>query len=279
MKNRSGVFALVGAAALCSIGGVCIKGIPWTPLAVNGARCTVAACITGLFLRSSHHRLHWNLCVLRGALSLALTTILYVFSTKLAGAANADLLMYTSPVFVLLYLWAAKHQVPPKGAFSGCLIVFAGVALLVSGELGAGSLLGNLLGLCSGISYAGVFLVGSEPDGDAASSFFFGQVIGAALGLPFLWAERDFSAVPVLCALLLGVFQLGLSYILMAKGLEKTPPVTANLITAIEPILTPVWVALAFGETLSPAALLGAGLVIFGIVRYQLCAARTRPRA
>lgn len=274
MNKRSGVLCLVCAAVLCSIGGVCIKGIPWTPLAVNGARCAVAACITGLFLCASHHRLRMNTGILRGALSLALTTILYVFSTKLAGAANADLLMYTSPVFVLLYLWAAKHEAPPKGAFSCCLAVFAGVALLVSGGLGAGSLLGNLLGLCSGVSYAGVFLVGCEADSDPASSFFFGQVIGAALGLPFLFAERDFSAVPVLCALALGIFQLGLSYILMAKGIERTAPAAANLITAIEPVLTPVWVALVYGETLSRAALFGALLVICGIVRYQLCAAR-----
>lgn len=274
MKSKSGVFYLVCAAVLCSIGGVCIKGIPWTPLAVNGARCAIAACITGSFLHRTHHPLRMNLCVLRGALSLALTTILYVFSTKLAGAANADLLMYTSPVFVLLYLWIFRHEAPPKGTFLCIGAVFAGVALLVSDGLGAGCLFGNFLGLCSGITYAGVFLVGCDAQGDAASSYFFGQVIGAVLGLPFLFAEHDFSAVPVLCALALGIFQLGISYLFMAKGIESTAPVTANLITAIEPILTPVWVALFYGETLSASAFWGALLVIAGIVRYQSAAAR-----
>ena len=55
------------AAVLCSIGGVCIKGVPWTPLAINGARNAIAACITGAFLWRAGHRLRWNGAVACGA--------------------------------------------------------------------------------------------------------------------------------------------------------------------------------------------------------------------
>ena len=50
--------------------------------------------------------------------------------------------------------------------------------------LSAGRLAGNVLGLCSGVCYAGVFLFGADKEGDAASSSLFGQLIGAAAGLP-----------------------------------------------------------------------------------------------
>ena len=50
MKQKNGAWLLALAAMLCSIGGVCIKGVPWTPLAINGARNAIAACITGAFL-------------------------------------------------------------------------------------------------------------------------------------------------------------------------------------------------------------------------------------
>ena len=116
MKQKNGAWLLALAAMLCSIGGVCIKGVPWTPLAINGARNAIAACITGAFLWRAGRRLRWNGAVACGALSLALTTNLYVFATKLAGAANAILLMYTAPIFVLLYLWLAKGQKPPRAA-------------------------------------------------------------------------------------------------------------------------------------------------------------------
>ena len=45
------------------------------------------------------------------------------------------------------------------------------------------------------------------------------------------------------CALglLLGVFQLGLAYALLTTGIRYIPPVTASLITGIEPVLNPFW--------------------------------------
>ncbi len=269
MKEKNGAWLLALAAMLCSIGGVCIRGVPWTPMAINGARNAIAACVTGLYLRARRRRLCWNSAVACGALSLALTTNLYVFSTKLAGAANAILLMYTAPIFVLLYLWLAKGQRPPRAAVAACALVFAGIGCFVADGLAAGTLLGNALGLASGVSYAGVFLVNTAPDGDAWSAYFFGQLAGAATGLPFVFAETDFSAGPVLCVLALGVFQLGLSYLLMAKGLAATPPVTASLVTAIEPLLTPVWVMLVYGEGMSSFALAGAALVLCSVVWYN----------
>lgn len=216
MKQKNGAWLLALAAMLCSIGGVCIKGVPWTPLAINGARNAIAACITGAFLWRAGRRLRWNGAVACGALSLALTTNLYVFATKLAGA-----------------------------------------------------LLGNALGLGSGVAYAGVFLVNTEPEGDAMSSYFLGQVAGALIGLPFLSGETDFSFVPMVCIFALGVFQLGLSYVLIARGIATTPPMTASLVTAIEPILTPVWVALAYGERLSGFSLAGAVLVLCSVVWFN----------
>ena len=147
MKQKNGAWLLALAAMLCSIGGVCIKGVPWTPLAINGARNAIAACITGAFLWRAGRRLRWNGAVACGALSLALTTNLYVFATKLAGAANAILLMYTAPIFVLLYLWLAKGQKPPRAAVAACVLVFAGIGCFVADGLAAGTLLGNALGL------------------------------------------------------------------------------------------------------------------------------------
>ena len=56
------------------------------------------------------------------------------------------------------------------------------------------------------------------------SSYFLGQVAGALIGLPFLSGETDFSFVPMVCIFALGVFQLGLSYVLIARGIATTPP-------------------------------------------------------
>ena len=49
------------------------------------------------------------------------------------------------------------------------------------------------------------------------------------------------SKVTTLCfGILLGVFQLGLAYALLTTGIRYIPPVTASLITGIEPVLNPI---------------------------------------
>jgi drug/metabolite transporter (DMT)-like permease len=130
--------------------------------------------------------------------------------------------------------------------------------------------LGNVLALLSGVAYAGVFLMGDTPGGDAISSVFWGDVLSAVVGLPFLLRETDFSAVPVISLVVLGVFQVGMAYILLTMGLRTTPPVTASLVSGIEPVLNPILVAAFYGEKMGKLALVGAAIVIFGVVAYNI---------
>ena len=58
MKRLSkGTIYVLAAAVLFSIGGLCIKMIPWNPLAINGARNLIAAALIGAYIKSQGHRL------------------------------------------------------------------------------------------------------------------------------------------------------------------------------------------------------------------------------
>ena len=105
-------------------------------------------------------------------------------------------------------------------------------------EMGGG--LGNFLALLSGLAYAGVFLLNDLPDSDAISSVFWGDVLSAITGLPFLVKETDFSPTAITSLVVLGVFQVAVAYILLTIGLKTTPPVTASLVSGIEPVLNPI---------------------------------------
>ncbi|MCI9406528.1 MAG: EamA family transporter [Oscillospiraceae bacterium] len=93
----------------------------------------------------------------------------------------------------------------------------------------------------SGICYAIVCMLNTFPIGDPLSSVFWGHLMSALIGLPGLVRETDFSAASISCVVVLGVFQLGLGYILFTKGLENTPPVSASLIATLEPISIRFW--------------------------------------
>ena len=129
---------------------------------------------------------------------------------------------------------------------------------------------GNVVALLSGFSYAGVFLLRDMPDSDPISSVFWGNVCSAILGLPWLVREGSPTTVTLVSLVVLGVFQVGMAYILLTAGLARTSAVTASLVSGIEPVLNPLLVALIYHETIGPVSLVGAAVVIGGVVGYNI---------
>ena len=112
------------------------------------------------------------------------------------------------------------------------------------------------------------------PDSDAISSVFWGDVLSAVTGLPFLLGEEKLEPIALTSLLVLGVFQVAVAYILLTIGLKTTPPVTASLVSGIEPVLNPILVAVFYHETVGTLALAGAATVIVGVVGYNVIRAR-----
>ena len=99
-------------------------------------------------------------------------------------------------------------------------------------------------------------------------------MLSALTGLPFLLKETEFPTTALVSIVVLGVFQVAFAYILLTIGLKTTPPVTASLVSGIEPVLNPILVALFYGEKMGRFALIGAAIVIFGVVSYNVLLAR-----
>lgn len=262
------------AAVLYSIGGLCIKLIPWGGMAINGGRTAIALVVIGAYLKITHHRPRMNLWVLVGALSVCGTNVLFSIANKLTTAANTIVLQFTAPIFVILFSVLLFGKKPQKLDLMACGLVLGGVLLFFIDGLSAGGMLGNILALLSGIAYAGVFLMNDMPDSDPISSVFWGDVISAVVGLPFLGYETDFSQNTLAALLVLGVFQVAVAYILMVEGLKTTPPVTASLVSGIEPVLNPILVAVFYHEMIGPVALVGAMVVVGSVVLYNVLLAR-----
>lgn len=273
-RQTKGILYVFLAAVLFSTGGLFVKLVPWSPLAINGMRNLIAGVVFGIYLKWTHHKLVINKAVLFGAVCMAGTTTLYCLANKLTTAANAIVLQFTAPVFVIFLMWIFFRERPKRLDVTACLCVFVGVLCCFVDGVSSGNLLGNVVAVLSGVSYAGVFMMNSFPDSDSQSSIFFGQIISALTCSWFVAGETDFGLAAVGGILVLGVFQVAVAYIFMAKGLEDTPAVTASLTTAVEPILNPLLVAWVYHEVVSPLALVGAVIVVGSIVTYNVVKAR-----
>jgi len=122
-----------------------------------------------------------------------------------------------------------------------------------------------------------VFMMNAGKGGDAISSCFLGQLAAGLIFTPLCAAETDFSASTIAVVLALGIVQVGVAYTLLSIGIRTTPPVTAILITGLEPIMNPLIVALFYGETISPLSIVGSVIVLGSILYYNVYLAK-RPK-
>jgi len=270
LVSHRGTWFVFLAAVLCSIGGLCIKVIPWNGMSINGGRTAIAVAVIGMYLGVIRHKPRINRWILVGALCVFGTNALFSVANKLTTAANTIVLQFTAPIFVILFSSLFFHKKPGKLDAIACIFVLGGVLCFFVDSLSAGGMLGNLLALLSGAAYAGVFMMNDMPHSDPISSVFWGDMVSAVTGLPFLLRETDFSFTPVLSLVILGVFQVAIAYILMVEGLKTTPAVTASLVSGIEPVLNPILVALFYQEQIGPLALMGAAVVIASVIAYNI---------
>ena len=273
-RERRGVLFVFTAAALYSIGGLCIKVIPWNGMSINSARNIVSVLVVGGYLYFTHHPPRWNRWIGLGAISVCGTNVLFSLANKLTTAANTIVLQFTAPIFVILLAAVFWRKKPGRLDLIACGIVLLGVLCFFVDSLEMGGMLGNVLALISGLSYAGVFLLNDLPDSDPISSVFWGDALSVVLGFPFLLRETAFTPLAITSVVILGAFQVGLAYILMCIGLKTTPAVTASLISGIEPVLNPLLVAIFYREPVGNMALVGAVIVIVSVVGYNVLRGR-----
>ena len=278
MAVRSRSVLCVFLASVCfSTGGLFIKLVPWSPLAINGARNLIGSAVIGVYLLVTGHRPVFSGRVLVGALSMFGVTTLFAVANKLTTAANTIVLQFTAPVFVMLFMAAFYRQKPGRLDVTICILVLAGVLLFFVDGIRAGNLAGNVIAILSGVCYAGVFMMNTGEKADAISSCFLGQLAAGLAFTPLCLGETDFS-LPVLASVLeLGAVQVGGAYILFSAGIRHTPAVTASLLTGMEPILNPLLVAAFYGERISPLAVAGSVIVVCSFLTYNiLLSARDR---
>jgi drug/metabolite transporter, DME family len=270
---------LLAAATLWSTAGAAIKLCGLSGWQIAGGRSLVA----GLFLLAAvpAARARPTLRTLAVAVAYALTVVQFVLATKLTTAANAIFIQDTAPLWVLLLSpWLLRER-PTRGELLAVPVYAVGLALFFLDDLSAGQLLGNVVALSSGVAFALSILGLRLIRGEGPAALVWGNLLAAAIALPFWPSGPTPSAMDLGLVLYLGVFQLGLSYLLFSRGLERTPAVEASLLVLLEPVLNPIWTFLLAGERPGPWAIAGGAIVLaataWRTIGPALLASRTRP--
>lgn len=274
MKHKvKGPLLIVATAILWSFGGLLIKQISWDAMTIVGVRALFAAAVLLIYLRR-WPRFTFTPSVIIGALCMSGTTILFIFANKLTTAANAIVLQYTAPIFVVILSVIFFKKRAKVFDIIAVVAVFFGVGLFFFDQLQGDALLGNILACLSGITFAGVFLMNQMPNSKPEQAVLLGYFINIVISIPFVVTNITFEPIAWISIVLLGIFQLGFAYVFFTIGIKLTPPISASLIATVEPLLSPIWVMLVIGERPGFWALIGGVIVIITIVIYNIVALR-----
>ena len=272
-KSNIGTMYILIAAVVFSLGGLLIKLIPFSPLALASGRCIFSSLVIGLYFYVTKKKIKINKTTIFGALLVILNMLTYIVSNKLTTAANAIVLEYTSSIFIIIFEFLIFKKKPSNFDAIITLIVFIGIAIVFIDGINTDGILGIIIALMGGAIYGLIFLINSFDGGDSTSSVLIGHILCAIINLPFLLQESEFTVTTLTSIAVFGIVQTGFGYLFLSLGTKYCKPLTASLVASIEPILNPIIVAIFYHEYMSPLAIVGATIVIGSVIVYNIFSA------
>lgn len=234
-------------------------------MAIAGVRSAIAVMVLLAVIKRKHFTFSFS--QIAGAVFYAATMITFVCANKLTTAANAIILQYTAPIYVaLLGIWLLKEKVQLYD-WIVILVGILGICLFFIDKVSIGNQWGNILALISGITFAFMIVfLRMQKDSYPISSIFMGNVLTAVLMIPFLFHAVPKDTNSWIALFVLGIFQLGLSYILYSIAIRNATALEGVMVPLLEPVLNPLWVLIFLGERPTQWAFIGGSIVIASLI-------------
>ena len=267
-KKHIGMLQMLGCAVLWSIAGIFIKLVDANPFVIAGFR-SLFACLTISFsMLIFKIRFRFTKRSVMNGIIMCVLFFMFVCSNKLTTAANAIVLEFTSPIFLMIFSVIILKKKFRRIDILVTLVALIGISFCFADKLEGGYIWGNIVAVGSGAVQALMYLfVGETKDDDERlTGIWLGQFLTAVIGVAFIpFTENVLNGKAFVALVILGVFQLGIAYVLYWKSAGNCPAIACALISAAEPILNPIWVAIFDGERPGPVAILGGIIVIAAV--------------
>jgi len=263
---------IIAGAVLLSTGSAAIKATSFNAFELAGVRAVVIVLFMVLAVRP---RLAlFDRSLLPAALAHGVTTILFMLGNKLTTAATAIFLQYTAPLYLLLLgPWLLKEPVARRDFGYVAVLLVGMVVLLLNPPARAATasnpVLGGIIAACCGVTWAFTTLTMRGLARDPVAGFqrtiaaiVVANVVLAGVLLPLFPPPASTPWQDFGIAAYMGVFQLGLSFILITLGLRRVTALEGALLLLMEPVLNPLWVWLVHREAIGAAGLTGGLLIL-----------------
>jgi drug/metabolite transporter (DMT)-like permease len=214
---------------------------------------------------------------------LFIASLGFVYAVKTTSPANAAFLGSTVPIFGALLAWVILRERLNWVTIVAIVVAFIGLLVTVVGDLGSGTMVGNLAALSSAVGFAGYTVcVRSDRDRDwspvlpgyAVMMIVVCGTVTLAKGNPLVPPTGD-----LLLALLHGGVIIVLGTYMFNHASKQVPAAVMTLFAQTEMVLVPVWSITLLGERPKTMVLLGGCIIFVAILGKAIYDARTANQA
>ncbi len=273
---------IITAAVLFSSGGAAIKWCSFGGWQLAAFRATLAMLTILVLLPEARRGWTWRTVVV--GFVYAATTLLYVQANKHTTAASAIFLQSTSPLFILLLAPLLLGEHATRRDIVQMAVMGAGMGLFLLGidrpsATAPNPALGNVLAAICAVTWAFTVMGyrwlaarGSSVAAAAVSGNVTAAIVACVMAQPLVAGRPADWAVVVF----LGVCQLGIPYLFLARAVPQVRALEVGLFLLIEPVLNPIWAWLVHRETSGVATLAGGALILGATAGRMIADARLR---
>ncbi len=216
-------------------------------------------------------KIHWKLLIVL-AISNPLVVFLYFFNITLTGYAFAAFLLYTSGIFLLLFLVIAKEEKVSKINFISFILAIAGISIIMEFWTGQAQTLGIVVGIFSGfclgiLIYSKKKIYKNRGKINSNENFDVFLTLWSTLFLIFPFLPLGFTDLfkitffDLIIILMLGLIPTALAFTLYNVGVKKDKGGNIVILSYIEPVMATINTAI-FLKNISPFTIIGGILVL-----------------
>ena len=281
--KKSAFFYIVFAGVLWGTAGIFFKLLEpygFSPIQITAIRGGVAAiCITLYILIYNRRLFRVTFCEFIiftfSGLSIFGTAAFYYAAIPASSVSTAVILMYTAPMFVMIYSVAFLGEKLNLPKSVSVVLMITGCSL-VSGVLNgmAFSFAGIAFGLASGICYStyNIFTrIAMMHKANSLSATLYAFVVMGIVSVMVcnpvetisITMRAPISIIPLIVGI--GVCTCVLPYMLYSRALKDIPAGTASALAIIEPMSATLFSIVLFREKLSLSSIVGIILILVAV--------------
>ncbi len=207
----------------------------------------------------------------------------FVYAVKTTSPANAAFLGSTVPIFGALLAWVILRERLNWVTIVAIVVAFIGLLVTVVGDLGSGTMVGNLAALSSAVGFAGYTVCVRSDRARDWSPVLPGYAVMMIVVCGAVTLAKGNSLVPptgdLLLALLHGGVIIVLGTYMFNHASKQVPAAVMTLFAQTEMVLVPVWSITLLGERPKTMVLLGGCIIFVAILGKAIYDARTANQA